>query len=212
MNNSQESVIEVFVTRVSLENYDAYQKWVSKVEKIEAKFPGYQGMYVQPPDRNKGGNWITMLRFDTPQHLDDWLTSGERREILKESEPIVESFESHRVVSSFAGWFSDISKMGEAPPVWKQTMLVLLVLFPLVMLELKFLNPLLVNLNLSLATFIGNAITVTLISWPMIPIVIRFLKWWFIPNKKHPIAIELLGTLTVIILYILCIAFFWHFL
>lgn len=210
-DQSNRNVTEVFVTRVTPENYDAYRAWASKIQQVEAGFPGYQGIYIQAPEKEKGGHWITILRFDTPEHLDHWLNSQERQRVLKESELIVEELQSHRVVSPFAGWFSSISNItGESPAVWKQTMLVLLVLFPIVMLELKFLHPLTAHLNPSLATFIGNAISVSLVSWPMMPLVIRFLRWWLAPGAEGRNRKIILGTLLVITLYLIEIACFWH--
>src|SRR5262249_32985415 len=144
----------------------------------------FRGVYVKSPTPGQGENWITLLRFDSQEHLDRWLTSKERKEVLKEARPLITSLESHRVISPFAGWFASTATDGRIPPVWKQTCLVLLVLFPIVMLELKFLLPLTKNLNLSVGTFIGNAISVTLVSWPMMPIAIYFLRWWLSPSDE----------------------------
>lgn len=107
------------------------------------------------------------------------------------------------------GWFSSVSKGAEAPPDWKQGMIVLLVLFPIVMLEMKFLSPLTVGLNPSLAMFIGNAISVGLVTWPTVPIVINLLRWWLMPDPKRRWKINVLGTLFVMCLYAIEIALFW---
>ncbi len=207
----QDSVTEVFVTSLKPGKHEAYRKWASKIQQIESQFPGYQGVYMQAPsDEEKNGDWITILRFDTPEHLDAWLNSNKRQEILKESESLVEVLQSHRI-SAFAGWFGDISKQaGETMAVWKQTMLILLVLFPIVMLEMKFLNPLLKGWNLSLATFIGNAISVSLVSWPMIPLTIKCLGWWLVPGKDRLIQKTILGILIVVGLYFVEIVCLWN--
>ena len=89
-------------------------------------------------------------------------------------------------------------------------MIVLLVLFPIVMLEIKFLSPLTSGLNPSLATFIGNAISVSLVSWPMIPIAIWFLEWWLSPQEDKRLQATLVGTGVVLLLYLLEIALLWR--
>jgi uncharacterized protein len=211
IEHAKESVTEVFVTHVKPGMNDAYRTWASKIQQIEAEFPGYQGVYIQAPLTEKG-NWITIVRFDTPEHLDNWLASDRRKEVLKEAEEMVADLQSHRVASPFAGWFSNITKStGEAPAVWKQTMLILLVLFPIVMFEFKFLNPLTKGLNISLATFIGNAISVTLVSWPMLPISIYFLGWWLSPGIDNRMKKNIIGTLIVISIYIIEIIVLWNF-
>lgn len=209
MDQVKAGVTEVFVTHVSPNKVHAYREWIAKVHRVEAQFPGFRGVYVQSPSKNQK-SWITLLQFDTPENLDRWLSSSERKQMLIESKSLIDSLEDHRMVSSFAGWFSSVAKGAEIPPVWKQTMLVLLVLFPIVMLELKFLSPLTQNWKLSAATFIGNAISVTLVSWPLMPIVIRLLDWWLIPSSKTSLSTSVKGALLIGILYLIEIGIFWE--
>lgn len=210
--NGQNGVTEVIITKVHPEKEKAYSEWSAKIHQIEAKFPGFRGVYIQSPKQNKGSHWITLLQFDTAKHLDKWLKSPERQKILQESTSLISSLENQRVSSPYAGWFHSIAKTEDIPSVWKQTMLVLLVLFPLVMLELKYLSPLTSAMGLSLSTFIGNALSVSLIAFPLMPIAIKLLGWWLAPNAKKRGLQTALGTLTVLILYLIEIALFWNFL
>lgn len=206
------AVTEVFFSQVKPENEEAFRAWMGKMHHAEAKFPGFKGVYVQTPGKLKGGNWITLLQFDSPENLDRWLTSKERQEILHEAGPLLKSLESHRVESPYAGWFSSVNSGGEAPPAWKQTMIVLLVLYPLVMLEMKFLSPQLTHLNPALATFIGNAISVSLVSWPMVPMAIYLLNRWLAPSDTNRLWTNIVGTLFVLLLYLIEIVLLWKFL
>lgn len=205
----KENVTEIFITQVNPSQDKTYREWMSKIHRLEATFPGFKGMYVQAPTSGKGQNWITLLQFDTPENLDRWLNSAERQEILQEAQSLVASLDSHRVISPYAGWFASLTKEGKAPALWKQTMIILLVLFPIVMIELKYLSPLIKQLNSSAATFIGNAISVSLISWPMMPIAIWFLGWWLSPKKENSQRFTFLGTILVLLLYLVEIALFW---
>jgi len=209
LENVRGGITEVFVTQVSPDKESAYREWLAKIHQTEATFPGFRGMYVQSPSEAQGRNWITLLQFDTQKNLDRWLSSPERAKILKEGESLIASLERHRVISPYAGWFESIAKKGVIP-VWKQTMLILLVLFPIVMLEMKFLNPLTAALNPSLGTFIGNAISVSLVSWPMLPFAIRNLTWWLIPDEKKQPHANLMGTLFVLGLYLIEIVALWN--
>lgn len=210
--NLRGGITEVFVTQISADKEKAYREWSAKIHELESKFPGFRGVYYQSPHQSQGKNWITLLQFDTLENLDRWLESKERQEVLKESENLITALESHRVISPYAGWFASVAKAGELPPLWKQTMLILLVLFPIVMFEFKYLSPLLKTMNISLSTFIGNAISVTLISFPMMPIAIRCLRWWLLPGDEKRLQKTVLGTVIVIFLYLIEIIAFWHFL
>lgn len=204
-------VTEVFVTKVLPGMESAYLEWLTKIHREEARFSGFRGIYVQSPSQGQGNNWITLLQFDNQTNLDNWLSSLERDKVLKESYPLISSIERRRVASSYDAWFSPLSKQETIPAVWKETMLVLLVLFPIVMLELKFLPYLLMKeMNPSVATFIGNAISVTLIAWPLMPIAIYFLGWWLTPPISKRLQFNALGTGIVILLYFIEMMMFWN--
>jgi uncharacterized protein len=205
----QGGVTEVFVTEVIPEKEIIFKKWLAKIHNLEARFPGFRGLFVQAPTE-KSRYWLTFLQFDSAKNLDHWLASDERQLALEESKELIKHLESHRLISPYAGWFASIAKeTGTPPSAWKQTMVVLLVLFPIVMLEIRYLNPWLTSFNISLATFIGNAISVSLVSWPLVPLAIRFLRFWLVPQPEKKREATLYGTALVLLLYALSIAIFW---
>ena len=63
-------------------------------------------------------------------------------------------------------------------------MVVLAMLFPIVVLELRFMTPLTQWLNPVLGTFVGNAVSVWLLAWPMMPLANRALDWWLRPPSR----------------------------
>ena len=200
------SVVEVLITEVKSDQLSEYIVWSRKIQEAEAKFPGFLGAYLQAPKDSLSNIWITLLQFDTQDNLDNWLNSEERQKILEEAESFVKSVEGHRISSPYAGWFSKASFGAQEPAEWKETMLVLLVLFPLVMLQKIFLMPRLSGLNDSVAMFIANTISVILITFPMLPIAIYFMKNWLKASSKKE---NLKGLIIVLILYFIEICIFY---
>jgi antibiotic biosynthesis monooxygenase (ABM) superfamily enzyme len=190
-------VTELFIAQVAPDKEEEYKRWIAKIHHVESTFEGFQSLYVQ----SSATNWLTLLQFDTKEHLDCWLQSDERKALLEEAESLITSLDSHRVISGFAGWFQNIA----LPAVWKQTMLVLLVLYPIVMLQIRYLNPHLTYFSEPIMIFLGNIISVTLISWPLLPLAIKSLRWWLETKKRSQ---ALLGTLVVVVLYIIEILVF----
>jgi acetolactate decarboxylase len=131
---------------------------VERIRQVEARFPGYQGLQLQPPIPGLQEDWVSLLRFDTADHLNAWLESDARRSALEEVEPFIDRREQ-QIATSFSGWFTFGDVPDEAPPNWKQSKIMLLMLYPIVMLELLFLNPLLNSLGMAEATFIGNLLS-----------------------------------------------------
>ena len=203
-------VTEVIFSRIKRGMEDAYREWATRIEAAQARYPGYRGMFLQPPDEN-GGMWTTIIRFKTAPQLEAWMNAPERKTLLQESKAFIEHEQLTRLATAFPGWVPVDPITGKGPPDWKTALLVLLGLFPIVVIELRFLNPLLRGLNSSLATFIGNAISVAATSFITMPLFVRVFGWWLFLDKKSPKWRTPAG---VVILGLVCageVALFWHF-
>jgi antibiotic biosynthesis monooxygenase (ABM) superfamily enzyme len=181
----QRNATEVIITRIKPGKEDAYRAFADRIGRAQQNFPGYIGSFVQPPHQHETG-WTTVLRFDTIENLDGWLKSPERAALLKESQDLIEGFEAQRVDTSFPGWVPADPATGRPPNMWKTAALVLLALFPVVMLELRFLNPLLRAAGFAPALLVltGNAISVALTTWPLMPLLIRAFRAWLFPEGR----------------------------
>lgn len=194
-------VTEVVTTYVKSDKDHEYRQWAERVHGAEAQFPGYRGGFLQPPASSQQRYWTTLVKFATPEQLDAWLGSEIRRKLLSEHGAVVRSWEHHRLPDSFAAWFPRDPATGGSPSSWKQSMLVLLMLFPVVALQLHFIRPLLHGLNSVSATFVGNIISVSLLSWPLMPITVASMRWWLLPQKGASRRIDLVGTILILALY-----------
>lgn len=200
-------VTEVITTEIERGREESFQSWAESMQAAQAAFPGYMGTLVQAPISADIAYWTTLVRYSTPEQLEAWLRSPERRALLERSDPLVSHWQSQRLANPFAGWFP--TEPDQTPPAaWKQTCLVLLVLFPVVMLEIRFLSPLLTHAPMAIATFIGNAISVSLVSWPLMKGAIFLLGWWLTPDPKQRARAEILGICVVAALYAAEIIFF----
>ena len=131
--------------------------------------------------------------------------------MLEEAQPLIDYAHLQRVDSSFPGWFPTDPATGKGPPNWKAAMLVLLGLFPIVMLEARFLSPLLAALNSSLSMFMGNVISVALTTWLTMPLFIKAFGWWLFPRAKgSPLGVDLAGTAVIVALFAIEVTALWH--
>jgi uncharacterized protein len=201
-------VTMVMVTDIKPGKEAAYRAWADRIQKVQATYPGYVGSFVQPPQHNETG-WTTVLRFDSAAHLDNWLKSDARAAMIKESQGLVEGFHAQRVDTSFPGWVPNDPATGKPPNRWKTAALILLTLFPVIMLELRFLNPLLADLNPAVRTFIGNALSVALTTWPLIPLAIYAFHAWLFPENQ-PRWLVTAMPIILVLCYLLEIALLWH--
>lgn len=203
-------VVEVIVTKVKPGKEEAYRHWETRIQQAQSKYPGYLGSYVQPPIAGELG-WTTLMRFSSAEQLDKWLKSSERAALLREAEPLIDYAHLQRVDTSFPGWFPTDPSTGKGPPNWKAAMLVLLGLFPIVMLETRFLSPLLGELNSSFAMFIGNTISVALTTWATMPLFIKAFGWWLFPKAgESKTRVDAAGTAIICVLFAIEVAALWH--
>ncbi len=209
-SGSDGGVVEVIVTRVKPGKEEAYRVWETRIQQAQSKFPGYMGSYLQPPIAGELG-WTTLMRFESAEQLDKWLKSAERAALLKEVQPLIDYAHLQRMHTSFPGWFPTDPNTGKGPPNWKAAMLVLLGLFPIVMLESRFLSPHLAGLNSSLAMFIGNTLSVALTTWLTMPLFIWSFGWWLFPKSGGSgLRMDVVGTAVIFMLFATEVAALWH--
>lgn len=204
-------VTEVIFSRIQPGMEDAYREWVTRIEAAQARYPGYRGMFLQPPDE-KGGMWTTIIRFKSAPQLEAWMNAPERKSLLQESKAFIEHEQLTRLATAFPGWVPVDPITGKGPPNWKTAMLVLLGLFPVVMLELRFLSPRLTALGLhaSLATFIGNALSVAATSFITMPLFVRWFSWWLFPDDASTFPVTSKGVAILMALFAIEILALWQ--
>lgn len=202
------TVAVAIVTKVKPGREAEYCECEGKYQSAQARLNGYRGVYLQPPTSGRPGVWTTLIRFDSPDALDAWFNSEERKKLLEESDMVVTSTDYQRVSTSFPGWFPQAKDGGSGPPNWKAFMLVLLGLYPIVMLEIRYLMPHLSMFNPALAGFIGNVISVAGTTWLTMPPSIKLFDQWLFPPAGQAKWVQPGVILILCVLYALEILFF----
>jgi hypothetical protein len=204
-------VTEVIFSKIKPGMEDAYREWTTRIETAQGRYPGYRGMFLQPPDE-KEGMWTTIIRFKSAPQLEAWMKAPERKSLLQESKAFIEHEQLTRLATAFPGWVPIDPVTGKGPPNWKTAILVLLGLFPVVMLELRFLNPRLsaLGLHASLATFIGNSLSVAATSFITMPLFVRWFGWWLFPDDASTFRVTSKGVAILAVLFALEVAALWQ--
>ncbi len=60
----------------------AYQAWQDRVNRVVASYPGLLAQEILPPILDIQPEWVVIFRFDSMTHLNQWLDSQERQELL----------------------------------------------------------------------------------------------------------------------------------
>jgi uncharacterized protein len=196
-------VSAVISSRIRPGQEAAFRAWEQRIAAAQAKSPGFQGYRFEPPIPGVQEDWLAILRFDTERNLQTWLDSPERRQLLEEASPFLEEFHARVVRTGFEQWFPSAGG-GASAPAWKQNMIVLLLLYPVVFLFGVWMQtPVLIEkaeLPFWLALFIGNVVSVWALSW-LVPWVSNGFGWWLAPARDAGRWTSVAGAALILVLY-----------
>jgi antibiotic biosynthesis monooxygenase (ABM) superfamily enzyme len=206
-------VSAVISTRIKPGQETAYRAWEQRIAAAQSKSPGFQGYRFEPPVPGVQDDWLAILRFDTEANLQAWLDSPERKKLLQEASAFTEEFHARIARTGFDQWFPVAAGGASPPAAWKQNMLVLLMLYPVVFLFGALVQtPLLTGragLPFAIALFIGNVASVLLLNL-LLPWTSTRFSWWLQPASPRPGRTELAGTVLVMALYGFMLLAFWR--
>lgn len=201
----------VVSTRVKPGREREYREWQNMIDTEAGHFPGFLGNEVFAPVPGVQEEWVVVVRFDSVEHLQDWLSSNARKRLLEQAAHLWDEARVESFGSGFPAWFT-AGAAGQGgptvPPNWKQAMSVLLVLYPTVMLLNLFLSPLLAGLPPALSMFFGNVASVALLTWLLMSMVNRVFGFWLIPSPSRSGLVEAIGVGAMLLGYALAVIIF----
>jgi hypothetical protein len=183
-----EQLVTVVVSHpVSAGDEQEFLDWQQQMTDAERKFPGFRGSELFRPVTGVQNDWTAVYRFASTEDLDRWLNSPERQDLLNRGEHF-HNFNLRRVNSSFGSWFSfgDDSATTITPPPWKSALSVLVGLYPTVVLLTLGISKLWPDAQLWESLLLGNILSVCLLTWVVMPVVTRALRFWLTPAPSAP--------------------------
>lgn len=169
--------------RVASGNVTAFLDWQERLRLEESRFEGFRGSELFRPVEGVQDEWTALYRYDTAAHLDTWLTSKKRQELLAEGEEFSD-FELRTVDNSFGSWFAFDENGKEAPPPseTKTSIAVWVGLYPTVVLLTLALSPL--RMPLWLGMLVGNLLSSFTMSFLTMPHYVNpLLGRWLRPQR-----------------------------
>lgn len=200
-----DSVTATIVSKISKGAEQKFLDWNARIAPIQSKFPGFRGSHLERPKPGIHDTWVTIVTFDSNEHLEAWLKSAERKIMLDELNSFSSGTEVRKVHSGFDFWFTPVQDSRRL--VWKENMLVVLTLYPVVFL-LSFIQNPVVSLGMPfwLALFFSNIISTVILGSITVPFLMKIFSWWVHPAEKLSKVYDILGIFIVLILYIIILA------
>jgi len=174
---SDSGPVTVVVTwRVRSGREAEFETWRREIAAAALKFPGHMGINVIRPWA-ASGEYVVIFRFDTYEHLHAWQDSSIRRGLLRQTKSFRDSEPSYRLESGLEFWFAP-PDAPVSPPRWKMALVTVVGVWPASLLVPWLLNPLTGNLPASLAALLVAVGIVILLTWAIMPLLVRILRPW----------------------------------
>ena len=170
----------VIVQRVPATAVDWFVKWQRGITHAAEGFPGYQATDFYPPTVRQQHEWVIVIHFDNPEALQRWLDSPVRSEWTAKLPGELKRFGLKTLPGGFGPWFASLVQGAEGgvPPSWKMVLTVLLGLYPTVMMLTLFVGPYTAPLGPAVSMLIGNALSVSILQWAVMPVLNPVLGPW----------------------------------
>ena len=172
--------------RVKPGHEDAYEEFLAGISSAARAFPGYLGIEVFRPAPGASDEYRTVYRFDSSAHLRAWLDSPERAAWLQRAEPHAPGPMRADYLTGLESWFTLPAQPGAAaPPPYKMALVTWVTIFPLITLVVIASAPLIGRLPLVPRLAVTTLVTVSLMSWVVMPRVTRLLHKWLYPARRR---------------------------
>jgi antibiotic biosynthesis monooxygenase (ABM) superfamily enzyme len=163
----------------------AYEQFLAGISEAAKAFPGYLGEEIFRPTSGQSGEYRIVYRFDSPAHLRGWLDSDERAAWLERAEPHVAGPMRTQYLTGLESWFTLPTQAGAPPPPYKMAALTWVTIFPLITLVVVVSAPLIGSLPLVPRLAVTTLVTVSLMTWVVMPRVTRLLSGWLYPGRRR---------------------------
>ncbi len=191
----------VVIHRVPPAAHDRFLELQRGITAAVEPFAGYRRTDLYPPADASSNEWVVVVQFDTRALLQHWLDSPQRAEWTKKFKQELGEYRLKTLSAGFGQWFVNPGDDSDAtlPAGWKMALTVWLGLYPTVMTLTLLVAPHTRSLGVALSIFIGNALSVSILQWAIMPALIRVLRPWLKAPCAAGLAIHLGGAAVVLL-------------
>lgn len=136
--SNEEPVTVVFSWSVTAGKEVDFQKWMHIVHAEASKWPGHLGVTTIRPPKGRY-DYQTVLRFDSHKHLQNWLDSPKRNELMDTLGDIAKLHTEE--ASGLETWFDIPGQLVMPPPRWKMAVTTMIAIYPIALVVDIFIVP-----------------------------------------------------------------------
>ena len=172
----------VITHRVQLGKEAQYDEWLNEIGPICRSSEGLLDWQIIRPLAGLTSTYTVVLRFDTPEHLQNWMSSKHRKRLIEKVQPILAKDDDFFIQSGLDFWFTPKGSNAKVPVRWKQFLVTWSAIYPLVLGVPLIVIPLLRLLGIPqdhyFDTLLITGSVVSLMVYVVMPRYTRFVQHW----------------------------------
>lgn len=172
----------VITHHVLSDRHADYEAWMAKIVPLCKAAPGHLDWHIVRPVAGITDTYTIVIRFDTTDHLREWMDSAARKALIAEAQPLLAKGDRFHISSGLDFWFTPEGAKAKLPVRWKQWLITWSAIFPLSYLVQHALLPLyaLVNFpdSVPLHALVNTGCTVLLMVYVVMPRYTRLVRNW----------------------------------
>jgi antibiotic biosynthesis monooxygenase (ABM) superfamily enzyme len=162
-----------------------YEAWTRGINQAAQQFDGFLGVEIIRPRDHDYPEYVVIVKFDQYRHFRQWITSPIYQQWIDKGHAFVADRVHQYLPNGLELWFSLPNHRQQQivkPAYYKQVILGVLAVYPLIVLSNLLLNPLLSSLPAWLGLFISVVFISALLTYPVMPWLTKHLSFWLYPS------------------------------
>ncbi len=181
MTDIKQQVSEILSVIVKYDKMKEYELWLKKIELALAKQNGFIAIEVIRPSDVSAPEYFILQRFESLEDLESWKNSEVLTKLKNESHEFIVKVQFGERQYGTEMFFS--RPLGNIyypkPPFWKQAIVGIITVYPIIILSSTILNPLFNDLPKALSMFFTICIMSPIMITVMPKVSIMFKKWLY---------------------------------
>ena len=159
-----------------------YDHWLNEIGPLCRNSVGHLDWQIIRPIAGLTGTYTVIIRFDTREHLQQWMDSPIRQRLIEKVQPLLVKGDDFFIRSGLDFWFVPDGAKAKVPVRWKQFLVTWSAIYPLVLgmplIVAPVLRPLGLWQNHYLATLVITGSVVFLMIYVVMPRYTRLIQRW----------------------------------
>ncbi|WP_157355078.1 antibiotic biosynthesis monooxygenase [Methylotenera sp. 1P/1] len=176
--NGAQGASVVITHRVLAGKQPEYEAWLNEIGPVCKASEGLLDLHVVRPISGITDTYTIIIRYDTEQHLKQWMTSDARKQLIAKTENMRVGSDDFYIRSGLDFWFAPEGAKAKIPVRWKQFLITWSAIYPMVTFIPLVLIPLLRQSGLPANHYIDTLILTAILVFMMVYVVMpRYTKW-----------------------------------